>query len=145
MCLLPAGIVLIIVRLLIIVVLHLISLISWVISIILHIVGLVSHRIVHIIVVVIHRLLLRVGEFLLAALGIVAHRAGRIGPFQKVLIVEFSIIILFVINLFENGKSWLLWSTTSIGGLQVSPETVSANFLAINLIISQLGKSSSLS
>lgn len=54
--------------------------------------------------------------------------------------VELSLIVVFVVNLFKDWESWLLWCTTSIACLKVGPKAVSISLTA-NLFVSLLSKS----
>jgi len=58
------------------------------------------------------------------------------------LLVKFWLIVIFVVNLFKNWKSWLLWGTASITWFKICPEAISI-CLATNLLISSLSKPSS--
>jgi hypothetical protein len=147
--LLSTGWALIEVILLDIVVIHLVWLIVVHISSLLvaHIVG---HVIIIVVVEVIVHWCWHWGSWLVASkvLGVRSvHWVGWahwVGSLQEVLIVNFGVVVFLVVDLFEDCKSWLLWGTAAIWGLKVGPKAVSSTeAVTVNLLVSQLGESSS--
>jgi len=72
--------------------------------------------------------------------AIAVHLMGAVGMTIILFFVELSLVVVFVVNLFKDWESWLLWSTTSITCLKVGPKAVSIS-LTTNLFVSLLSKS----
>lgn len=58
--------------------------------------------------------------------------------------MDLGIVVFFAVDLFEYWKSWLLWCSTSVRGLQVGPQAVCAQAFSADLFVPQVGKSGSL-